>query len=70
MRTLVDLSPDDLNRLTRLAARRGMSRAALMREALEDYLERHPRTEADDAFGLWDGREDGLAYQERMRREW
>ena len=70
MRTLVDLSPDDLDRLTQLAARRGVSRAALMREALEDFLARHPRTEVDDAFGLWGSEEDGLAYQERLRREW
>lgn len=70
MRTLVDLSPEDLTRLADLAARRGLSRAALMRQALEDFLARQPRPETHEAFGLWQGHEDGLAYQERLRGEW
>jgi predicted transcriptional regulator len=70
VRTLVDLPKEELDRLAELAARRGLSRAALMREALEDFLARHPRPSVDTAFGLWSDEEDGLAYQERLRGEW
>ena len=70
MRTLVDLPPEDLERLSDLAARRGLSRSALMREVLEEWLARHPHPDLDAAFGLWADGEDGLAYQERLRGEW
>jgi predicted transcriptional regulator len=70
MRTLVDLSPDELDRLAEIARRRRVSRAAVMREALQDYIARQPRNERDAAFGAWSTGEDGLAYQERMREEW
>jgi predicted transcriptional regulator len=70
MRTLIDLPERDLRALTELAASRGMSRAALMREAVEDYLARQRPLQKDDAFGLWRSGEDGLAYQERLREEW
>ncbi|WP_353040276.1 hypothetical protein [Mesorhizobium sp. M1423] len=39
--------------------------------AIDDYLDRHHREQVEDGFGLWDKRKvDGLAYQEKLRREW
>lgn len=75
MRTLVDLTDTQAEILDTSARARKTSRAALIREAIDDYLARHPVTDPkmalEDAFGLWgpDG-EDGLAYQERIRAEW
>ncbi len=75
MRTLVNLTETQIQALDRTARAHDRSRAALIREAIDDYIARHPVTDPkmalEDAFGLWgpDG-EDGLAYQERLRAEW
>jgi metal-responsive CopG/Arc/MetJ family transcriptional regulator len=71
VRTLVDLKESQARALDRLAKRRGRSRASLIREALDDYLAQHCPEGDDEAFGSW-GKDavDGLAYQERARREW
>ncbi len=38
---------------------------------IDDYLDRHHREQVEDGFGLWGKRKvDGLAYQEKVRREW
>ena len=56
--------------LDALGRERGASRAALVREAVADYLARN-RRDPREAFGLWrDRAEDGIAYQERLRDEW
>lgn len=70
MRTLVDLVDIQVQALDRLAKRQARSRAALIREAVDAYLERHDLAEGDEAFGLWGDKTDGLAYQERIRSEW
>lgn len=70
MRTLVDLGAERVEELDRLARERTKSRAALIREAVDEFLARH-RGGGEEAFGLW-GPEapDGLAFQEQARREW
>lgn len=71
MRTLVDIRETQIQALDELSRNQKLSRAALIREAIDDYLSRHRREQATDAFGLWGNhRIDGLAYQERMRSEW
>ena len=71
MRALVDMSEAQIEALDSLAKRVRQSRAALIRAAIDDYLERHRRTQVEDAFGLWGERKiDGLAYQEKARGEW
>jgi predicted transcriptional regulator len=71
MRTLVDLVNSQVEALDRLAKRQDRSRASLIREAVDDYLGRHCPEHEEDAFGLWRRDPvDGLAYQERIRREW
>lgn len=71
MRALVDIEESQLRDLDRLAKQQGRSRAALIREAVADYLGKRGEQTIDDAFGLWGDRKiDGLDYQERVRSEW
>jgi metal-responsive CopG/Arc/MetJ family transcriptional regulator len=71
MRTLVDLGETQVQALDDLARKDKRSRAAVIREAVEEYLKKHRVSDQRDAFGLWGDRKmDGLAYQERVRGEW
>lgn len=71
MRTLVEIAESQVRALDELARARDQSRAALIREAIDDFLKQRQQSRAADGFGLWDrGGEDGLAYQDRIRREW
>ncbi len=70
MRTIVDIPESDRGALDALARKLGISRAELVRRAIELYL-RQKSTGPEEAFGLWQDRaEDGVAYQDRLRREW
>jgi metal-responsive CopG/Arc/MetJ family transcriptional regulator len=71
MRTLVDIPDQDLAALDRLSARRRVSRAKVIRQAVSEFLTKSRGGEAEAAFGLWrDAPIDGLEYQDRARSEW
>ena len=71
MRTLVDIDEPHLKELDRLANRERRSRAAMVREAIAEYLDKRTPQALDDAYGLWGERNvDGLRYQEKVRSEW
>ncbi len=71
MRALIDIDEKRLRELDALARREKRSRASLIRQAVDDYLDIHLANDANAAFGLWKDRGvDGLAYQEQMRSEW
>jgi hypothetical protein len=71
MRTIIDIPDDQVAQLADVGRRRGVSRAALVREAIGAYLERHGGKARESAFGLWGkGAPDGLAYQRKLRAEW
>ncbi|MBB3407568.1 putative transcriptional regulator [Rhizobium sp. BK316] len=71
MRTLVDIGDPEVKALDRLAQREKMSRAALIRKAINDFLARNNADIESEAFGLWGDRKvDGLTYQENIRSEW
>ena len=71
MRTLVDIPKEDLARLTELGKENRVSRAAMIREAISACLAPRRKSDPRKVFGLWkDSPEDGLAMQERLRREW
>jgi predicted transcriptional regulator len=71
MRTLVDIDERHLRELDRLASRERRSRAAMVREAIAEYLDRRAPQARDEAYGLWGERTiDGLLYQEKVRSEW
>lgn len=71
MRALVDMNEAQIEALDALAKRARQSRAALIRAAIDDYLDRHRRGDIDDSYGLWGQQKvDGLAYQDKVRSEW
>ncbi|MFT4103442.1 MAG: ribbon-helix-helix domain-containing protein [Burkholderiaceae bacterium] len=71
MRALIDISDAQVEVLDALAKRMRQSRAALIRAAIDDYLDRHHREQVEGGFGLWGERRiDGLDYQAKVRREW
>jgi metal-responsive CopG/Arc/MetJ family transcriptional regulator len=71
MRTLVEVDDTQLQELDELSKEEKRSRAALIREAIDDFLAKRRRKHQGDAFGLWGKRKvDGLVYQERVRSEW
>ena len=71
MRTLIDIGEAELRALDRMAKAENVSRAALVRKAVSDFLDRHKRDSETEAFGLWGDRAvDGLTYQEEVRSEW
>jgi predicted transcriptional regulator len=71
MRILVDLPDTHIHTLAALCERVNRSRAALIREAIAEYLHHHAATTAEATFGLWGAEAmDGLAYQEKVRDEW
>ncbi|MBV9248078.1 MAG: ribbon-helix-helix protein, CopG family [Acetobacteraceae bacterium] len=71
MKTLVDIPDTEIRALRELCLRVNQPRAALIREAISEYVQRHQLPQAEEAFGSW-GHEtvDGLAYQEQVRAEW
>jgi hypothetical protein len=75
MRTLVDIPELQLKELARVSKAEKRSRAAIIRDAIAAYLEKHkPKANSsafDDAFGLWkDKNIDGVEYQRKLRDEW
>lgn len=71
MRTLVDLGDAQVRALDELSKKENRSRAALIRQAIDEYLVKRRNSRESDAFGLWGKRKvDGLTYQEKVRREW
>lgn len=74
MRTLIDLKDEDIAELDAEAKREGVSRAALMRQAIAEFLGRRRKGDGKTGFGAWRKASktpvDGLAHQERLRREW
>ena len=71
MRTTVNIPEDKMRELDRLAKRREVSRAELIRQAVAGFLKQQQHGDAKDAFGIWRRkRVDGLAYQKVLRKEW
>jgi predicted transcriptional regulator len=72
-RFLVDSPADDLARIDRIAKAEGKSRAAVLREAVSEYIAQSSKDWLEAGFGLWAKYgfdEDGMAYQNRLREEW
>lgn len=71
MRTIIDLPDDAVEALDRLRRETNRSRAALVREAVEQYLDALPTGDRESAFGAWStDDDDGLTIQRRLRAEW
>ncbi|WP_237154232.1 ribbon-helix-helix domain-containing protein [Oryzibacter oryziterrae] len=70
MRFLVDFTDETIDTLNQLSAERQVSRASIIRDAVDLYLAQQPHPGPIDGFGLWKSGEDGVAYRNRMRRSW
>ncbi|NDG73682.1 MAG: ribbon-helix-helix protein, CopG family [Proteobacteria bacterium] len=71
MRTIIDIPNNLVESLDRIGAANNHSRAALIREAISDFLRTKSISKAEDAFGLWKHqKKDGLQYQNDLRKEW
>lgn len=73
MRTLIDLTEEQVAALNRITVLESKSRAAVIREAVDLLIAQRVDASLDDAFGLWTNHGeivDGNAYQEEMRSEW
>lgn len=72
-RFLVDIPEEDVARLDALAKAEGKSRAAILREAVADYIAAESQQGFEKYFGLWErhgSTVDGLDYERKLRGEW
>ena len=72
-RFLVDVPEEDVARLDALARAEGKSRAAVLREAVADYIAAESKQGFEKYFGLWErhgSKIDGLEYERKLRDEW
>jgi len=71
MRTIIEVPEATIRSLDRLGKQQKKSRAAIIRKAIDMYLEKEALPIPDSAFGLWKANaQDGLKYQEQLRSEW
>lgn len=71
MRTIIDLPAAQIEALDSICRRDGISRAEAVRQAVTLLMRQRGAARSGLAFGIWQGRRvDGLAYQEKLRREW
>ena len=70
-KTLVEIPDLTMTRLTTLAKIRHVSRAALIRQAIELWLKAQHKSSKTDAFGILKGKiRDGVDFQRNIRSEW
>ena len=72
MRTIIELPEEQIEALDGICRREGISRAEAVRQAVSLLMRERGASRSGLAFGIWEGRRtaDGLAYQEKLRREW
>lgn len=71
MRTIIEVPDDVVASLDRMSSREKRSRAAIIREAIAEYLQRTSLPPAEAAFGLWKREPtDGVRYQNDLRADW
>lgn len=77
MRTIIELTDEQIKQLERICRRVGISRAEAVRRGVDLLLQQEQRREdeftkaLDAAFGMWKDRGiDGVEYQRKLRAEW
>ncbi len=71
MRTVIDVPDDVIASLDQVSGSEKRSRAALIREAITEYLRQKSISSSEVAFGIWKGNgTDGVRYQNELRDEW
>jgi metal-responsive CopG/Arc/MetJ family transcriptional regulator len=70
-RILTDMPEETVKRIEEVAARRKISRAEFIRQAVDQALAAEAQASFESAFGAWrDFDEDGIDFQRRLRGEW
>ena len=71
MRAIIEIPDQLVESLDRVGKTYRKSRAALVREAITDFLRVKSIPQAEAAFGLWKQKnKDGVVYQNDLRQEW
>ena len=71
MRTVIDVPDELIESLDQIGALEQVSRAALIRHTITEYLKVKSIPAAEEAFGLWkDRKTDGVRNQRSLRGEW
>ena len=71
MRTIIEVPDELIQTLDQIGQRENCSRAALIREAIVEYLQQKTNSSVESAFGLWKDKGcDGVEYQNTLRSEW
>ena len=71
MRTIVDLTEEQVKSLAALCAAKGISRAEAVRRAVARLLAEEQRPSRERAFGAWSAKKiDGSALVRGLRAEW
>lgn len=71
MRTVIDVPEEIIKSLDRVSGVEKRSRAALIREALGEYVRMKSVPSMESAFGIWkENQVDGVGYQDELRDEW
>ena len=71
MRTIIELQDKQIAALKELGEKTELSRAELIRRAVNDYLAKNKKKPDNDVFGLWQDRNlDALEHQSKLRKEW
>ena len=72
-RTQIYLTEEEQNKLDTLSKKKGTSKSALVREAVDEYLAKHSEEHRKEVFervaGMWKDRDD-LPDFEELRKEW
>lgn len=70
MRTLVDIPDSKIDVLAKICTKANISRAEAIRRAIDAFIQINSPKQSE-AFGLWKKHtEDGVEYENRMRKEW
>lgn len=70
MRTLIDIPNRQIEALSAICSQQKLSRSEAVRQAIAAYIQSKKTEIGDSAFGLWKKKQDGSAYQRKVRAEW
>ena len=71
MRTIIEISDEQLKGLSYICERKNISRAELIRQAISLYLQENISVKNDYSFGIWKNKAiDSVDYQNKLREEW
>ncbi|WP_411822607.1 ribbon-helix-helix protein, CopG family [Leptospira sp. 'Mane'] len=71
MRTILEIPEEKVTILDEISKEENVSRAELIRKAIDHYLLDFPRIRREASFGIWKSKKlDSLKYEESIRNEW